>query len=123
MDTSRWPTPDTSDYSDGERQRHDRRKEAVLQYIAGASFAEIRERTGSCASEVRRFVKRCVAPNGKGGIRGWTALVAGSRVAPYTRVKPVTDNRVRRGRGGSSGAVGALLERFPDLLKFIRDQI
>ena len=92
-DTSSWPSPDLSALTEEARRVHDRRKEAVLKYLAGESFEAIQRETGICPSEVRRFAKRCVSPNDRGGIRGWAGLEFGSRIAFYSRKKPVGDNK------------------------------
>jgi len=118
-DTTDWPDLDPSCLGDF-REQYEARREAILMYLDDQSFDAIRQRTGKSDDEVRRLLKRCIAPAPDGRIFGFRALAKHIRVQPYTRRAPVLHLR-GSGSAGCAGALGQLFDRFPDIREHIDD--
>ena len=116
-DTSTWPELDASCLGEF-RDIYEVRREAILMYLDGINFAVIQARTGKSADEVRRLLKRCIAPAPDGRIFGFRALGQHVRVKSYVRRAPI----VRLPGSGSSGCAGALRQLF-DQIPAVREYV
>lgn len=117
-----WPVSDVSLLSEEVRTAVMKRREAVEMYAAGESYQAIREQTGKGDDEVRRLVRRCLTPDGKGGIFGFKALIPGVRTQDYIRTKEVV-HAPGSGSSGCAGALQQLLVRYPDIVELIEEQL
>lgn len=123
--TSTWPTVKASMLAPEHIKEFEAKSKAVTLYLAGAPTAEILDQTGIPRWDLPRMVKRCLELGSDGRILGFRALIPFVRVAPYTRKKVVQAKRPQQ-KGGHSGALGALLARFPkvekDLVSLIKKE-
>lgn len=120
--TSTWPTVEVSMLGSEHVEDFEAKSKAVTLYLAGAPTAEILDQTGIPRWVLPRIVKRCLELGSDGRILGFRALIPFVRVAPYTRKKEVQTKRLQQ-KGGHSGALGALLARFPRIEKDLVDLI
>ncbi|MCK6372780.1 MAG: transposase [Zoogloea sp.] len=119
-DPRTWPGVDVAALSDERRDTFERRERAIYAYLGGSSLASVERETGIHRASVMRLVARCLAPHADGRIQGLRALIPHSRTGQYTRRSPA---RRRATRGGLSGALGQLFERFPELPRIIEREI
>jgi len=123
--TTTWPTVEASMLAPEFVEEFQAKSKAITLYLAGTPTAEILDQTGIPRWDLPRMVKRCLELGADGRILGFRALIPFVRVAPYTRKKEVQAKRLRQ-KGGQSGALGALLARFPkiekDLVALIRKE-
>jgi hypothetical protein len=120
-DLAAWRAPDLAQLGETQK-KYVKRKTAVEMYSRGSPYEEIQRVTSCSESEVRRLVRRCVTPDGAGGIHGFFALISGKRIEQYHRVAPV-DFSIPGRKPGYSGVLIALLGRFPELLEYIVNQM
>jgi putative transposase len=118
QDLETWPQVDLAWLSAEERGPYSLRKRAVELYADGTSFAQIHRETNKNRAEVRRLVNRCLTPDGRGFVLGFTALLAGLRLMRYVRRAPV-HHIEGQGSGGCAGALEQLFERLPDVEEFV----
>ncbi|ERJ39507.1 hypothetical protein L810_5860 [Burkholderia sp. AU4i] len=123
-DFTRWPDVDDltlTFLSETDREMFKSRRWAVQLAIEGVEYDVIYLWTRCAAPAVRYWTKRCLLPDGAGGIVGFPALMRGYRVG-YTRTKSV---EVQQGSGsaGYAGVFGQVLERYEDLAEFIKDRL
>lgn len=114
--TSTWPTVETSLLNPEHVEEFESKCKAVTLYLSGAHTGEIFELTGITRWGLPRMVRRCLELGSDGRILGFRALIPFLRVTPYTRKQGVRKKRPQQ-KGGHSGALGALLERFPTIKK------
>jgi putative transposase len=119
-DPRTWPGVDVAALSDERRDNFERRERAIYAYLGGSSLASVERETGIHRASVMRLVARCLAPHADGRIQGLRALIPHSRAGQYTRRSPA---RRRATRGGLSGALGQLFDRFPELPRIIEREI
>jgi putative transposase len=120
-DTSMWPDLDPSCLGES-RDNYEARREAILMYLDARSFVAIRARTGKSADEVRRLLKRCIAPAGDGRIFGFRALGQHVRVRSYVRRAPIV-HLPGSGSSGCAGALRQLFDRLPEVREYVDDLI
>ncbi|WP_207003804.1 hypothetical protein [Trinickia mobilis] len=126
---STWtPVPDEV-FEDNEvdKNRYLKRKDVVIRYANGESFAKIFERTGTCKSEVIRFVRKCVRPT-LGEIPGFFALIPYKRSKSYERHEPSTgggkaDRDGNPRERGFSGCCRAFFEDHPEIRQHVHDRL
>lgn len=109
-----WPTVELSLLDSGPAEEFEAKVRAVTLYLTGVPTGEIKERTGIPRWDLPRMVKRCLELASDGQILGFRALIPYVRVAPYTRKKEVQAKRPQQ-KAGHSGALGAMLSRFPKI--------
>lgn len=95
------------------------RRKAVQMYLDNRDFATIEKRSGIPPGMVLYWVKRCLLPDGAGGIVGFPALLDGFR-AGYTRTKPQLGTP-GSGTAGYAGEFGRLLSTHPGLAERIEN--
>lgn len=109
-----WPTVDIVSLSPERRELFVARAEAVRLYVRGYPGAEISERTGVPFSSLPELTRRCVELCQDGQIMGFRALIPYRHSKAYERKATVKCKRQEQ-QGGHSGALGALLSRFPEI--------
>ena len=119
-DPTSWPGVDASALSGERRDTYLRREQAVSAYMRGESRIDIEDRFGVNRASLTRLVGRCLSPHQDGRIQGLRALIPHTRAKVYRRVQRAGR---RASRGGLSGALGQLFERFPQLARIIEREI
>lgn len=109
-----WPTVEPSLLDSDSVEEFEAKVSAVTLYLSGVPTRDIQERTGIPRWDLPRMVRRCLELASDGRILGFRALIPYMRVAPYTRKKEVLEKRPQQ-KSGYSGALGALLARFPKI--------
>lgn len=122
-DLSRWPTVDRSAFAEDERASYDKRVEAVTLFVEqrDVSMTEIARRTGVHREQLFRLMERCLRTHEDGRIQGFRGLLPYKRLKEYERSAKVAATKPR-GRGGSAGALGQLLNRLPALRTWLKRQ-
>ena len=98
----------------------EQRERAVYAYLRNEHLADIERSTGVNRASLTRLIGRCLAPHDDGRIQGLRALIPHSRAKGYRRLKRASR---RPTRGGLSGALGQLFDRFPELPRIIEREI
>jgi putative transposase len=122
IDITLWPTVDTSALSGKVRAIFSNRRRAIELYAAGATTREIKKQTGIDAHPLYHFLGRCLEEGDDGLILGFRGLIRYKHVGTYRRVAKIRAVDVKSG----SGLVGAfilLMERYPTLVTWLREQI
>ncbi|ODV40993.1 hypothetical protein AWV79_02425 [Cupriavidus sp. UYMMa02A] len=116
-----WPDISVVTFTDEERARILREKEAIVMYLSGESFEIIEREKGVKYDELRRKIRRCLTPASDGSIFGFRALRKHFRIEPYHRQKDVKGKPLSAldRSSGFAGALGQLFERFPELESFV----
>ena len=118
VDPSTFVDVDDGVLAPKERRAFRSRKDAILRYARGESVALIEEQTGLWRRQLYDLLKRCLATHSDGRAYGFRGLVRYARIAGYDRVTPV-----RTTQGGAAGVFGRLLQDYPQLRKWIDEQI
>src|SRR5450830_221830 len=113
-DIETWPTVHSSLLPESERDSFSHRVSAIKLYSAGLTLKEITHRTGVAATELRRLSARCLELGADGQLIGFRALVKYCRIKPYEK-QDLSGPKRREQRGGQSGALTFVLQRFPDI--------
>ncbi len=118
-----WPQVLDIEFDDRQRAQFRAQAEAMRLYFSWVPVAEIEKRTGVNQTLLPKLAKRCLEPAADGRIQGFRACIPFARTNPYRRVSELPHSPPSE-RGGLAGALGALLERFPnieeDLLRYIK---
>ena len=122
LDWRVMPTIDTGALADKERIAYEKNRTAIDLYLSGVPIAEIVQKSGVVRSQLYRLLKHCLALHEDGREYGYRALLPQTRVNSYCRLAPVKSLSERGGRG-TAGAFSALLERYPTLADWLRQQI
>ncbi len=109
-----WPAATGNGLPADAQLAFQQRKRALELYHAGHPLQEIESATGVSASSLRYYAERCVSIAPDGQIWGFRALLPRTRIRGYVRQADFRP-KLPQDRGGLSGALGALLARFPDL--------
>jgi len=121
-DYKTWRSVNESILPEEKRKKYISNKLAVEMYISGSTYSEIERVTGVKSTSLIRMLKRCMAISSDGFQWGYRALIPHERVTKYKRRSTVSC-KPREARGGMAGALGALLERFPDIDVELIDQV
>lgn len=119
-DISQWPSVDVTTLPAKVQPLYTRRFEAVSDYLAGKTYDAIRLAYGISPSRLWSLIQRCLQQHPDGQIWGARALVPGVRLRSNQR-RAQLKVRSFGARGGHSGALGKLFERFPELKEFVDD--
>lgn len=119
-DLSTWPT--VYEPALAERlSQYLNRKQAIIDYLCGATDNSLKARYGLGLKDVYRLVvKRCLKVHRDGQIYGWRALVRYQHLEPYTRIKPIVVNGAGR---GAAGAMKTLFALEPELCEKFNKRI
>ncbi|AAZ97268.1 hypothetical protein Tbd_1315 [Thiobacillus denitrificans ATCC 25259] len=109
-----WPTVDVASLRPEHQEKYAAKREAVRLYVQGYPTAAIFERTGVPAGALVHMAKRCTTIAEDGQIMGFRALIPYSHLKAYERKAEVKSKRQEQ-RGGHSGALGAVLSRYPEV--------
>lgn len=118
-DISTWPAVDVTLLGPKTAERYTRRRTGVRTYLEGGSDAAIRSHH-IAPRQVRKLLQRCLALHPDGRIWGERALIPHKRVKTYERRAVVHAQPREDARGGCSGALSQLFERFPELKEYVR---
>ena len=122
IDISLWPTVDTNALSDEMRKSFDNRRRAVELYVAGESARAIKKQTGVDPHQLYHFLERCLRESDDGTVLGFRGLIKHRRVGNYKRTTRIRAVDVEIG-SGLVGAFVLLMERYPTLVTWLRQQI
>lgn len=114
LSTSLWPTVNTDGMTSYQAQKFISRKEAMCLYFADEPVERITRLTGVSRYDLARMAQKCLEMAPDGIIYGFRALIPYIRTKPYQRNAELKAKRQHQ-QGGQSGALGALLARFPDI--------
>lgn len=118
IDTSLWPTVNTSLLNEEQIIRYEGRENAIREYLKGKKVKEISEAFSVSRVELGRLLKRCLTLHPDGRIWGWRALIPYRRQRPYRRNAPVKSYPGST-KGGCSGALMQLFARLPYIKELV----
>ncbi|HJW54324.1 MAG TPA: hypothetical protein VJ577_03550 [Burkholderiaceae bacterium] len=87
--TALWSEPDRSGWSEKDRQRYQRLKSALVDYVGGDRVKRIEERYDLCISQVQEQLWRATQLDGNNQPLGFLALIRNLQVVETTRRKPL----------------------------------
>nr|WP_321167037.1 helix-turn-helix domain-containing protein [Caballeronia cordobensis] len=122
LDVTMWPTVAWTELDSAARERFKSRMQAIERYARGESVKDIEEATGVNRRQLYRLLERALESHSDGRIFGFRALIAHVRVRDYVRMMPVTFTG-GLGNRGTVGALSQLLERYPNLVGWLRLQL
>jgi len=115
-----WPAVDIESLDAGAQVKYLARRQAIEQYLNGASLRTIAATTGTSSGELYRYLDRCLSTHADGRIQGLRGLIPGLHIccssdkhkrAPYNP------------RSKTRGAFRNLLARIPHLEQKIEDYL
>ncbi len=119
-DISQWPTADDSGLDGDARSLFARRIQAMTLFVDGStSLRAIGSETGLRINDLYRLFERCITRHEDGRIYGCRALLPWLHTQPYERSATVKAS----GAGGASGAFAQLLQRYPDIARWIERKV
>jgi putative transposase len=123
-DLAVWPTVDPTGLSKDHKATLESRSEAIRLFVEdrGVSLAEIKRKTGVHREQLYRLLERCLRRDADGRIYGFRGAIPNKRLKAYTRQAKVKNGKPKS-RGGAAGAFTALLERFPDIKRWLIRQV
>ena len=123
IDIGQWPRADDSALSDERRDLLKRRIRAMTLFVDGQTpLREISRETGVGFNDLYRVFERCIAPHGDGRIFGCRALIPYQHTRSYDRPSPVKPSR-EGVPSNASGAFAQLLQRYPDIARWIERKV
>ncbi|MGA8054724.1 MAG: integrase, partial [Burkholderiales bacterium] len=117
-----WPTVDSSALPASARDVFAKRSRAIELYAEGMAAREIERQTGVKTRQLYHLLNRCLAQDEDGTLLGFRALIKYRRISPYTRTAAARASDPETGHG-LVGAFVLLLERYPALTTWLRQQI
>lgn len=114
LPTALWPTVSSVGMTRKQAQTFIARKEAMRLYFADEPVEKITRVTGVNRYSLARMAQKCLQMAPDGAVYGFRALIPYIRTRPYQRNAELKAKRQHQ-QGGQSGALGALLRRFPDI--------
>jgi len=129
-DLNTWPKVDSLLLAADDTESYGRREQAVRNYMCGWKVDDIVAEAGFSRQELKRLVRRCLERHSDGRIWGFRALIPRKRIHNYARTVHAKAHPPSR-RGGDSGALTQLFEKYPDIknvvdvlfLKRVRDGV
>ncbi|WP_429559469.1 hypothetical protein [Paraburkholderia youngii] len=119
-DLSQWPGVDDSALDGDDKKRIKQRVLAITLFVEGTvSLREIGRQTGVRVNDLYRLLGRCIACHEDGRIYGFRALLPWLHIEGYERRAPVPAS----GKGSASGAFRQLLNRYPNIDRWIRRKV
>jgi len=119
-DIGQWPTADDSGLEEDARSLFARRIQAMTLFVDGStSLRAIGRETGLRINDLYRLFERCITRHEDGRIYGCRALLPWLHTQPYERSATVKAS----GAGGASGAFAQLLQRYPDIARWIERKV
>jgi hypothetical protein len=120
-DTSRWDQPREKDLEPEAAAEYFRRKQAVIAYLNGTSFAKIQQDFGYSKRQIYRMLERCLTPRPNGSMYGFLALPPGVVIAPYQRKSPISPELAAQTKG-LAGAFMQLMAEEADLYRYVEER-
>jgi putative transposase len=124
-DITLWPKVLDTEVDASRRETFLLKVKAMEMYFAQFPVKEIERVTGLARQVQVQLAKKCVRLSDDGQVFGFRALLPFYRTKKYERSAPVSPKRPQQ-RGGSSGVLGNMLSRFPDLepllVRYIRQE-
>lgn len=114
LPTALWPQVMESEIEEPRLEKYRAQADAMRLYFANEPVSQIELATGVSRKELPRLAKKCLLPSHDGTILGFRALLPYVRIKTYERIAAVKQKFPEQ-RAGHSGALGALLVRFPDI--------
>ena len=118
---STWPTVDVASLNADDAALFLRRCRAFRDYIDGKRYSDIRREYGITSTSLWTLRVRFFTQHRDGRIYGERAFVPRARIKSYERRREI-GVRPQGARGGLSGALGALFERFPEVKTLVDEQ-
>ncbi|MFM0204944.1 hypothetical protein PQR53_34560 [Paraburkholderia fungorum] len=122
-DIGQWPAADDSALSDEGRDLLTRRIRAMTLFVDGHTpLREISRETGVGFNDLYRVFERCITQHEDGRIFGCRALIPYQHTRSYDRrslVKPSREGIA----SNASGAFSQLLQRYPDIARWIERKV
>jgi hypothetical protein len=122
IDISLWPTVDTNALSAEIRESFNNRRRAIELYVAGESTRAIKKQTGVDPHQLYHFLDRCLRESDDGTVLEFRGLIKHKRIGSYKRTTRIHAVNVESG-SGLVGAFVLLMERYPALVTWLRQQI
>ncbi|MGF6870673.1 hypothetical protein [Paraburkholderia sp. MM5477-R1] len=123
MDVGQWPPADDNALSDEGRELLQRRIRAMTLFVDGHTpLREISRQTGIGFNDLYRVFERCITQHEDGRIFGCRALIPYQHTRPYDRRSLVKPSR-QDVASNASGAFTQLLQRYPDLARWIERKV
>jgi hypothetical protein len=101
-DCEKWPAVEPGELTDTGRERFERMRRGVRLFMQTGNVAAAAREALTGRKNMHRLLLRCLAPHPLGGIRGWTALLSGTRFKSYERSAPEGGGTVSPGRSSDS---------------------
>ncbi|CAE6956294.1 hypothetical protein [Paraburkholderia domus] len=122
-DLGQWPGADDSALSDEERDLLRRRIRAMTLFVDGHTpLREISRETGVGFNDLYRVFERCITQHEDGRIFGCRALIPYQHTGSYDRRSPVKPSREGIA-SNASGAFSQLLQRYPDIARWLERKV
>lgn len=123
-DLSVWPTVDPTDLGEEQKAKFESRSEAIRLFVEdrNVSIEDIKRKTGVHREQLYRSLERCLSRDADGRIFGFRGLIPNKHLKAYTRHTKVKSAKPRS-RGGAAGAFSAILERYPDIKRWLIRQV
>jgi len=122
IDLATWPGIAWTDLDTEARKIMRQRMHALELFVQGEPVHAIEKATGVNRRQLYRWLERGLSLHADGCVFGFRALQPHSRVASYARLTGVVVQG-ERGSRGAAGAFSQLLERYPMLATWLRQQV
>ena len=119
-DLSLWPTVDESALDENELECYCSRRDALVMFVSDPDvpLLQIEKLTGVQRREIYRIFARCILEHADGRLYGFRGAVRYLRIKRYQRIVPIPKGAAGQGIG-ATGAFLQLLEKYPDLQRFL----
>lgn len=119
-----WPTADPSDLRKDRKATFQSRCEAIRLFVEdrSVSIEEIKRKTGVHREQLYRLLGRCLSRDADGRIYGFRGVIPNKTLKAYKRHAKVKSAKPQS-RGGAAGAFSAILERYPDIKRWLIRQV
>lgn len=119
LDLASWPSVSYNEIDDNEKKCFLDRCQAIELYANGEPIKLIERETRVNRKQLYRMVSRCLTTHADGRPYGYRALLRFIRINNYVRTKTVRTAV----KGGAAGAFQQLIERYPSLEAWLKQQI
>ena len=116
------PTVDSSALNEEQRVAYERNRNVIDAYLSGTAINDIAKQYDVARSQIYRLIKRCGSTHEDGRVYGYRALLPQMRVKSYERFSPL-NKLSEAGSRGTAGGFIALLDHYPALVDWMRDEI
>lgn len=121
LDTSKWPTVDTSLLSESDRIRYMKLEGAVKAWCNEEKPSSINKRFGVSRSLLFYYLQRCTANHSDGRLMGFRALIPNSERKQYISV--AEERNITEMGAGYAGAFHQLLAKHPSCSNWLEKQL